>query len=145
MTNGTVVGLDFGRARVGVAVSDELGLLAHPRAPLDGKNPKQLLRALGELARAEGAVRFVVGLPLEMSGQSGPAARRVAHFCAQLAENTGLEVELVDERLTSVQATRQLAASGTRRRRIAAKVDSESAAIMLQQWLDAHRDPGERG
>ena len=139
MTDGTVVGLDFGRVRVGVAVSDELGLMAHPRKALDGSNHKQLLRALADLAAAEGAVRFVVGLPLEMSGQSGPAARRVAHFCAQLAKETSLEVELVDERLTTVQASRQLASTGTRRRRIASRIDSESAAIMLQQWLDGRR------
>jgi putative Holliday junction resolvase len=136
-----VIALDLGKARVGVAVSDELGLLAHPRPPLAGRNQKRLLAALVELVAAEQASRFLVGLPLSMSGEHGVAAQRAARFCQHLAEATGLEVELIDERLTSVQAERRLAEAGASRRDIGARVDGEAAAIFLQQWLDQHRSP----
>ena len=135
-----MIALDLGKARVGVAVSDELGMLAHPRPPLSGRNQKQLLAALGELAQAEQADRFLVGLPLSMSGEHGVAAQRAARFCQRLAEATGLEVETIDERLTSVQAERRLAEAGASRSDIGAHIDGEAAAILLQQWLDQRRD-----
>ena len=136
---GRVAAIDFGKARVGLAVSDELGALAHPRPALDGKNRRALLETLAELAREEGIERFVVGYPLSMSGETGIAAQRVARFCQQLAKATRVAVELVDERLTSVQAERELAASGTKKRDRRAKVDGVAAAIILQTWLDRQR------
>jgi putative Holliday junction resolvase len=146
---GRVVAIDFGKVRVGVAVSDELGLLAHERPTLDGRNRRRLLTALGELARELSVVRFVVGWPLHMSGEPGVAARRAAKFAQQLADATGLEVELCDERWTSVQAERELSAGEPRRGRRRERVDARAAALILQQWLDTHRpasaDAGEDG
>jgi putative Holliday junction resolvase len=75
-----VLAIDLGKARVGVAVTDELGLMAHTRPFLDGKSRKALLRALAELGREDHIQRFLVGLPLEMSGREGPAARRALAF-----------------------------------------------------------------
>src|SRR5271166_5274332 len=95
--------IDLGTARVGVAVTDELGLMAHARPFLDGKSRKPLIRALVALCRDEGIGRFLVGLPLEMTGAQGPAARRTLAFAHELADATGVEVEMVDERLTTVQ------------------------------------------
>ncbi|MBW2453688.1 MAG: Holliday junction resolvase RuvX [Deltaproteobacteria bacterium] len=135
-----VIAIDLGKARVGVAVSDELGLLAHPRPALAGGNQNRLLAALVELAEGEGAERFLVGLPLSMSGEPGAAAQRAVRFCQRLAEASGLEVEAVDERFTSVQAARRLAEAGTARRDRTARIDGEAAAIMLQQWLDQQRN-----
>ena len=135
--------IDFGKARVGLAVTDELGLMAHPRPALDGRDRPALLVALEELARDEGITRFVVGYPLSMSGRAGIAAQRVARFCQQLATRTGVEVELLDERLTTVQADRELVASGSKKRDRTHKIDGVAAAILLQQWLDAQpRDGG---
>src|ERR1700742_252624 len=94
--------IDLGKARGGVAVTDELGLMAHARPYLDGKSRKALLRALADLAREEGIARFLVGLPLEMTGDEGPAARRALDFAHELAEATGVEVEMIDERLSTV-------------------------------------------
>ncbi len=139
---GRVAAIDFGKARVGVAVSDELGAMAHPRPALDGKNRRALLNALVSLAEEEGIERFVVGYPLSMSGESGVAARRVARFCQQLAQATRVAVELVDERLTSVQAERELVASGTKKRDRQGKIDGVAAAIILQTWLDRRRAGG---
>ena len=104
-----VAAIDLGKARVGLAVSDDLGMMAHPRPPLDGRKRRALLDALTSLAEEEGIVRFLVGLPLSMSGREGVAAQRAMRFCQQLADATGVAVELVDERLTTVQGARDMA------------------------------------
>ncbi len=137
--NGRVAAIDLGKTRVGLAVSDELRLLAHPRPALSGKNDKLLLAALAALAAEEGVTRFLVGYPLSMDGRVGVAAQRAARFCQRLADRTGVDVELVDERLTSVQAERHLAAAGYDRAARKARVDGSAAAILLQQWLDRER------
>jgi putative Holliday junction resolvase len=134
-----VAAIDLGRTRVGIAVSDELGKLAHPRKPLSGKSRAALLASLRELAEHEGVGRFVVGLPLTLGGEPGTAARRAMRFCQQLADTTGVEVELVDERLTSVQAQRELFEGGASGARARQRIDGVAAAILLQQWLDARR------
>jgi putative Holliday junction resolvase len=134
-----VAAIDLGRARVGVAVSDELGLLAHARPALDGSDRKRLLHRLSELAREEGVVRFVVGLPLSLSGSAGAAAERAARFCRELSEVSGVDCELVDERFTTVEADRRLAEAGVPKKKRAGLVDSEAAAVLLQHWLEVHR------
>jgi putative Holliday junction resolvase len=138
---GRIVALDLGKARVGVAVSDELGLLAHPRPPLSGRDQPKLLEGLRAMAREDGVARFVVGFPLSMSGEAQGAAQRAARFCQKLAKTTGVEVELIDERFTTVQAERALREAGHGRAARKAKIDSAAAALMLQQWLDSRRGP----
>jgi putative Holliday junction resolvase len=133
------VALDPGKVRVGVAVDDELGLLAHPRGALDGRDRKALLAALGALADEEQVVRFVVGLPLHMSGDEGASARDARVLAQQLADATGREVELWDERLTTVQAQRSLRASEVRGRKARDRIDEAAACAILQSWLDARR------
>jgi putative holliday junction resolvase len=134
-----VAAIDLGKARVGVAVSDELGLMAHPRPALSGGSEKALLASLAELAREEALTRFLVGLPLEMNGAEGRAARRALAFAEALAEATGLRVELVDERLTTVEASRRLRARGVSAKEGKKLVDGEAAAVMLQSWMDRPR------
>jgi putative Holliday junction resolvase len=137
-----VAAIDLGKTRVGIAVADELGMLAHPRPPLSGKNDKKLLEALCAMVEEEGVTRLLVGYPLSMSGREGVAAQRAARFCQRLADRTGVEVELVDERLTSLEAERRLAEAGASRADVKARVDGEAAAIILQQWLDAQQQQG---
>lgn len=134
-----VAAIDLGKARVGVAVTDELGLMAHARPYLDGKSRKPLLRALAALAREEGIERFLVGLPLEMSGEEGPAARRALAFAHELADAAGIEVEMVDERLSTVEAARRLRDGGVKARDQKGRIDGASAAVILQGWLDGRR------
>ena len=114
MATRKVAAINLGKARVGLAVTDELGLMAHTRPALDGRNKKALLASLAELAREEGITRFLVGLPLEMTGVEGPAARRARELAAALADAAGVPVELVDERLTTVEASRRLRDGGVR-------------------------------
>lgn len=132
-----VAAIDLGKARVGLAVADELGMMAHARPPLDGKSRKALIAALVALCREEKLTRFLVGLPLEMNGGEGPAARRALEFAQQLADASGVEIEMVDERLSTVEASRRLRDGGLTTREQRGKVDGAAAAVILQGWLDA--------
>jgi len=136
---GRTCALDPGKARVGVAIDDGLGLLAHPRGVLDARDPAGLLEALRTLADDENVVRFVVGLPLDMRGGEGDAARHARSFAQQVADATGREVELWDERLSTVQAQRALSASEVHGKRARAHVDEAAACVILQAWIDARQ------
>ena len=129
--------LDLGKARVGVAIDDELGSMAHPRGTLPGADRAALVAALRALADEEGIVRFVVGLPLDMKGGEGEAARSARKVAQAIADGTGREVELWDERLSTVQARRALAASEVHGRRAKERIDEAAACAILQAWLDA--------
>lgn len=137
-----VAAVNLGKARAGVAVADELGLFAHARPFLDAQSRRKLLEALAELAREEALTRFLVGLPLEMTGREGPAAVRARAFAQELADASGLAVELVDERLSTVEAARKLRDGGTRAKAGKTRIDGASAAVVLQAWLDAQPPSG---
>jgi putative Holliday junction resolvase len=134
---GRTCALDLGRVRVGVAVDDDLGLLAHPRGTLDPRDARAFLAALKKMADDEGVVRFVVGLPLRLGGQEGPEARAARATAQKIADATGRDVELWDERLTTVQAQRALRASEVSGRDARARIDEAAACAILQAWLDA--------
>ena len=134
-----VAGIDLGTVRVGLAMSDELGLLAHVRPCLDGRNQDRLVVRLCELAREEGIDRFVVGLPVTLAGREGPAARRARQFARQLAAEGGIAVELWDERWSTKEAQARLRDQGLSSRDTRGRIDSAAAAIILQAWLDTKR------
>jgi putative Holliday junction resolvase len=137
--SGRVCALDPGRARIGVAVDDELGLLAHPRGTLDPRDPKALAEALRDLTEREGIRRFVVGLPLHLRGGEGASAREARSLAQLVADSTGCLVELWDERLSTVQAQRALEASDVRGKKARAHIDEAAACAILQSWLDARQ------
>jgi putative holliday junction resolvase len=130
-----VLALDLGRARVGVALGDLDSAIAHPRAPLDGSDERRLLHAIRALCREERVDYVVLGLPLELDGRQGPAAAKAISFARRLADFTGLEVELFDERLSTVEASRRLTEAGRSARKQRALIDGASAAIVLEAWL----------
>lgn len=134
---GRTCALDLGRARVGVAIDDELGMLAHPRGFISGRDRKALVEAVKRFAEEENVVRFVVGLPLRMSGREGPEAREARAVAQAIADATGREVVLWDERLTSKQADRELAMSGVNAKDRKERVDAVAACAILQAWMDA--------
>jgi len=138
--NGRTCGLDLGAARVGVAVCDELGMMAHPRPTLDARDRRRLLADLRALAEREEIERFVVGLPLDMKGGEGDAAAKARALAEAIADATGVDVELWDERLTTMQAKRALEASGVRGKKAKASIDAAAAVAILQSWLDARRE-----
>jgi putative holliday junction resolvase len=132
-----VVALDLGTKRIGVAVSDLSGTIATPRTVIQRSGSKsrdhQVIKALIEEEEAE---LLVVGLPLNMNGSYGPAAKGAVAEAAELASVVGVPVETFDERLTTVSADRALMEaniSATNRRKL---VDKVAAAVMLQAWLD---------
>lgn len=135
-----VCALDLGAARVGVAVTDELGLMAHPRGALAAKPRPALLTALKDLVEEEQIGRIIVGFPLDMRGTEGEAARRARDTAQAIADATSCEVELFDERLTTVQAQRALTASGVKGKKARARIDEASAVAILQAWLDARAE-----
>jgi putative Holliday junction resolvase len=143
--SGRTCALDLGRVRVGVAIDDELGMMAHPRGTLDGRDPRALCERLRALADEHDVVRFVVGLPLDMTGGEGAAARQARAMAQRIANATGRAVELWDERLTTVQAARALAASEVRGKKARSRVDEAAACAILQSWLDARGERSARG
>ncbi len=130
-------GIDLGKVRVGLAVSDELGLMAHARPYLDGRNPGQLVDVLSALASEERIEVFIVGLPLALDGREGVAAKRARAFAEQLKQRSGRRVILMDERMTTKQASLQLRAGGRDSKQQRSIIDSASAAVLLQTYLDA--------
>ena len=139
---GRTIGLDLGAVRCGVAVDDELGELAFPRAALPAADRPGLVRALVALSKELGAARFLLGLPLELSGREGRAAEKSRVFARALGAASGLEVVLWDERLSTVAASRALREAGHDARRARTRVDSAAAAMLLQSWIDARSSEG---
>jgi len=131
--------LDYGMSRIGVAVSDELGLLAHPRPFVPAKPPARAVRLIQSVAKQEEIACILVGLPLNMDGTEGMSARRARKFAAQIEAGVGRPVHLVDERLSTVAAQGLLQDAGRSAKDSRAHIDSASAAILLQSWLDGRR------
>ena len=139
-----VVGIDLGQRRVGVAVSDGAGTLAVPHGTVERTgDPDRDRAALAAVVQELGGEVVVVGLPLSLDGGVGPAAQAAQAEAAALAGVLGVPVELADERLTTVSAHRSLAHAGVRSRPRRRVVDQVAATVLLQSWLDGHRDdPG---
>lgn len=139
-----VLGLDLGSRRIGVAVSDRSGTIASPLTVLTrGRAQSDDHRRVAELVAEEEAEAVVVGLPLNMDGSEGRAAKGARAECVGLATVLSVPVVLHDERLTTVEADRVLMEARMRaeaRRRL---VDKVAAAVMLQSWLDSRRLQGD--
>jgi putative Holliday junction resolvase len=134
------LGLDIGTKRIGVALSDELGLTAQPVMTLERKrNPKDDLRSLARLCRKYGCAGIVAGDPLHLSGEASAQTERARKFAGELAEMAGVPLHLWDERLTSREAHAILYEAGRPRQEHKAVVDQIAAALILQGFLDAQR------
>jgi putative Holliday junction resolvase len=134
----TVIGLDHGTRRIGVAVGSEETGQAFPRPALLRRSLARDLEEIAALAGAEGTARVVLGLPRNMDGSEGPQAAAARSFAGELTA-IGLEVDFVDERLTSWEAGDRLAAAGRRPGRRSGEKDSAAACLILQEWLDRRR------
>ncbi len=139
----TILCLDIGRSRIGVALSDPGGTLARPHAVLPAPGgAAALVRRLQPLVEEFEVGEIVVGLPRRLGGEHGPEAAAVTRLAEELAELTEMPVRLWDERLSTVEATRILRERGVRGRRLKALVDQVAAAVILQSYLD-HRTTAE--
>jgi len=137
------IGVDVGKARIGVARCDPDGLLATPveTVPRDAGGEGDLAR-IAALARELEAMEIVVGHPLNLRGESTPATEDAVAFAMAIRDRAGLPVSLVDERLTTVTAAGQLRAAGRGTRRQREAIDQVSAVVILQHALDAERASG---
>jgi putative Holliday junction resolvase len=161
---GCVLGLDYGSRRIGLAVSDEARLFAFPAGALERSGLQRDLAALASLIAERGVTRAVVGLPLHLSGRSGPEAEAARAFASALGEAAGIEVDLFDERWTTREAERALRDTGKRsaqraggersaggagrsragtrqagRKRERGSVDSVAATLLLRSYLERER------
>jgi putative holliday junction resolvase len=136
-----ILALDHGTKRVGVAVSDELKMIAQPLEYILAEPFDALLARLKDLIREKEVEMILVGLPRNMDGSYGPAALKVREFVAVLKDAIAVPIQMWDERLTSAQAQRYLIQGGVRRQQRKEKVDKTAAAILLQSYLDS-RAPG---
>ena len=132
-----ILALDVGKVRIGVAVSDELGITAQGLDTIIRRNRREDLAIISRLAEEKSAGLFLIGNPVNMSGKEGRQAEWVRQFADGLAERSGLPVKLWDERLTSVEAGRVLRVSGVSIEKRARAVDRLSAVILLQSYLDS--------
>ena len=133
-----ILGIDFGRARIGLAISDELRLLAHPLETLPGN--KDTAKKIVEIIRERKIDKIVVGVPRHMSGEIGKAAREALEFANKLRAQVPCPVETWDERLTTVAAERALRGAGKKSRKTRNIIDQVAAQMILQGYLDRERN-----
>jgi len=133
--------LDVGERRIGLALSDPSGLLATPLATIQRTQEPADVDEVLRLAEEHDVEKMVVGLPLELSGRRGPQAGRVMAFARALIGRTELPVETVDERYSTVEAERRLRDSGVEPSKDRARLDAAAAAVILESYLDARREP----
>ena|SRR3989338_9233896 len=134
-----LLALDVGERRIGVALSDPLGITAQRLTVLERKDRAQDIEAILRLVKQHKVEELVVGLPLTMRGEKGAQAQKVLAFAQELRRQVGVPVELLDERLTTVQGTRALIETGTSRRARKQVIDQVAAQLILQQFLDTKR------
>jgi putative Holliday junction resolvase len=135
------LGIDPGSKRIGLAISDRSGTVASPLAVLQRTRSRQHDDSeIARIVREEEVEIVVVGLPINMDGTHGPAAKAAAADARRLATVVGVPVELHDERRTTVSADRSMFEAGLNAVERRQRVDKVAAAIMLQSWLDARAD-----
>lgn len=137
------LGIDYGERRVGLAISDELGMMAMPLDILSVQSFKQVVRDVLSLCQEKQVAVIVVGLPLNMDGSRGPAVEAVERFVRELRQQDNRPVELWDERMSSRQVERMLIDSDVSRSRRKGLVDKLAAQVVLQSYLDAHSPENE--
>lgn len=132
-----IMGIDYGTSRIGIAVSDGLGMVANPVGTVNEKYFPGQLKSVAEQVEKLRPEKIVFGLPLNMDGTEGNSAKLVREFAEKLEEKTGVPIEFMDERLTTVSAHRMLndmQMNGSQKRKKV--VDTLSAVIILQNYLD---------
>lgn len=137
--NVRLLGLDVGEKRIGIAISDELGITAQARCVHTRTNLAADLESIGKMAEREQVKGFVIGLPRRTNGEEGPEAARVREFAAALQQVVGLPVFFTDERFSTVMAESAMLAADVRRKHRRQKIDQVAAAIILQGYLDRQR------
>lgn len=140
-----ILGLDIGDARTGVAISDELGIAAHPLCTIHRKSRKAVLAELQELVTAHKVERIVVGLPLQLDGETGTQARKVRRFAERLEQQVNLPIVFWDESFTTFEAARILRGTKKRRKKRKQVIDQVAAVLILEGYLEELRNSRGKG
>ncbi|MCB1099077.1 MAG: Holliday junction resolvase RuvX [Verrucomicrobiales bacterium] len=137
------LGIDYGDARIGLAISDDLGMMAHPLETVDVAKVESAETRIAEVAREKRVDKIVMGLPLRMDGSEGPAVEKVKAFTERLRSRIDqrIEVIFIDERLSTVEAQRSLREAGRNVRNSRSIIDQAAACIILQDYLDQQGQP----
>ena len=141
----SIAALDLGRRRIGVAVTDAASMGAHPLGIVERRALKHDIDAIAAMVRDRDVNTIIVGLPLNMDGSEGPAARGARKFAERLAEKLGVDVEMFDERLTSFEARERLADMPARKGTRKTGLDALAAVVILEGWMHANPDKVMRG
>ncbi|MGD1073156.1 MAG: Holliday junction resolvase RuvX [Bryobacteraceae bacterium] len=140
-TAGRILALDLGKKRIGLAISDELGITAQGLETMERKGRRDDIEALRRLAAGKGVTQFLIGDPLHMSGEASRQGGYTREFAGELQRKTGLPVEFRDERWTSREAERTIRGAGVPNDARKAAIDRLSAVILLQSYLDSEKIP----
>jgi putative Holliday junction resolvase len=132
-----ILALDLGKKRIGLAISDELGITAQGLDTLERRGRREDIETLRRLAVARGVTRFLIGDPLHMSGDASRQGDYTREFASELGRKTGLPIEFRDERWTSREAERTIRGAGVANRERKPTIDKLSAVILLQSYLDS--------
>lgn len=138
MSTQRALGIDLGEARIGLAISDDLGMMAHPLETIEVKKVADPLNRIAEIAERDRISTIVLGLPRNMDGSYGPAAEKTRAFAEKLKGRLpNCPIRFWDERLTSVAAQKSLHASGRNVKQSRPIIDQVAAQLILQGWLDS--------
>jgi putative Holliday junction resolvase len=136
-----VLGIDHGEARIGLAITDPVGIMAHPLETIQVKTTDPIDRII-DLVRERQIKQLVLGLPLRMDGSEGTAAEKIRAFGIELAERIDLPLHYIDESLTTVAAAEKLHQAGKNAKKQKSLIDQAAAVEILTNWLDQHsQDP----
>jgi putative Holliday junction resolvase len=135
---GRILAIDYGRKRIGLALSDELGATAQPLLTIVRTNRRELIRRLREICAKHEVAHIVVGHPLHMTGEAGEMAAEAASFATRLSKELKIETKLVDERLTTWEARQTMTETKSRRRN--RPIDAIAAAVLLRDYLESHTE-----
>jgi putative Holliday junction resolvase len=133
-----LLALDVGERRIGVAVSDPIGMVARPLTTIVRASRQADFEAIAQLVAEYEVEQVIVGLPLSLDGSEGPQARQTRRYAGRLAQALTVPITLWDERYSTVTATQILQGQGKRSRRARGDIDAAAAAVFLQSYLDAH-------
>jgi putative holliday junction resolvase len=134
-----ILAIDYGRKRIGLALSDEFRITAQPLLTMVRTNRRNDLRRLREICRKHDVARILLGHPVHITGEAGEMAHEAAKFAGRLQKELGIEVTLADERLTTWEAQQIVAQSQAPNRRKKSSIDDVAAAVLLREYLDRTR------
>ena len=140
----SIAALDLGRRRIGVAVTDAAAMGAYPVGVVERRSIARDLEAIAAMLRDREVTTFVIGLPLNMDGSEGPAARSARRFADQLAAALKVEVEMFDERLTSFEAEERLKGMPVKKGARKQMIDAIAATVILEGWMQSRTEKRSR-